>query len=230
MALTIVWSPSPQNIAELLGIEPQLDLPYLIDNSQNSAPGNKLHATLIPQELTLGILVADPGAAEFVDTVESPQQLRSILKKIALHRGFRSEDILCAVSASHLHVRYGVNIAVKALRRALVLVPDGMACRGDLIVSLFQRAANIKEGLEQDFEEAAELFLKWHAGQTTESKNAEDVIYCGLATLIFLGRNADLGAVVNSRPDFFHCSAHLQERLNRLSKARAGHLEDILPK
>jgi hypothetical protein len=189
-------------------------------------PGTVAAAPLDARSLSIGILLAGDEAPS-TGLAPTLAQLRAALAFAARELGVLGEDELCADTAAWLREHQPAPVALRAMRRAVVLVPDSVVCRGDFIVTLFSAACRQPDAADDLLRAAASEFRDWRNGPTERCHNEEGVFYCGLAALAYLGQNDVREFIGAIRADLLARSPWLRDGLARLQQAKPGRMEDV---
>jgi hypothetical protein len=136
---------------------------------------------------------------------------------------------MCADAAAWLREHQPAPVALRAMRRAVVLVPDSVVCRGDYIVTLCSAAWKHPDSAEDLLRVAASEFREWRTGSTERCHDEETVFYAGLAALTYLGESEVREFIGMIRADLVARSSWLRDGLARLQRATAGRMEDVAP-
>ena len=188
--------------------------------------GTVVAAPLDARSLSIGILLAGDEAPS-TGPAPTLAQLRAALAFAARELGVLSEDELCADAVAWLREHQPAPVALRAMRRAVVLVPDSVVCRGDYIVTLFSAACKQPDAAEPLLRAAASEFREWRNGPTGRCHNEEGVLYCGLAALTYMGQNDVREFIGTIRADLLARSSWLRDGLSRLKQAKPGRMEDV---
>jgi hypothetical protein len=225
--LSIAWVPvEPLSRLGLELGESGAQLPHAISARYVTPSGSVVAAPLDAKSLSLGILLAGE-AAPSTGHAPTAAQSRSALRFAAREMGKPGEDEMCADAAAWLREHQPAHVALRAMRRAVVLVPDSVVCRGDYIVTLCSAACKRPDAAEALLRVAASEFREWRTGSTERCHDEETVFYAGLAALAYLGESEVREFIGTIRADLVARSSWLRDGLARLQQATAGRMEDV---
>jgi hypothetical protein len=226
MALEIVWvhtdPTSPLGLA--VGGE-NVVLPHCADNT--SADPKRLAVTLDATTLVLGILVTSDHSRIMLGSRPTRDQLRSALRFVSAQVGAASEDELCVNAAANLNAQSDSRRAIRALRRAIELVPDATFCSADLIASLFQSLSDVDCDVDATLSDVLQTFLAWHKLDTSLCRNEEVALYCGFAAMAYFGHRDQLQTIARQHLGAGGHFPWLTEQMGRLLDVPPGSVERI---
>jgi hypothetical protein len=227
MSLDIVWVPtapdSPLGVA--LGGS-SVSLPHFAEN-KSPEPRKKLSVTLTVETLVLGILIT---SSKSVSPGPKPtaRQLAVALAFARVQLGASSDDEVCVNAAAELREVCDGGHAIRALRRAIELVPEAVFCRADLITSLFMRLSASRIDADAMLEEIVRVFLEWHDRDLSTCDNEEVTFYCGFSALTYCGRLGELNEIEERHQAKVASFPWLTEQVLRLRNVEPGRVEEIV--
>ena len=228
MSLDIVWVPiaSQDPLGVALG-GASVSLPHFAEN-KSPEPQKKLSVTLTVETLVLGILITRRESMVPFGLKPTDAQLSVALAFARVQLGASSDDELCVNAAANLRERFDSDHAVRALRRAIELVPHAVFCRADLITSLFMRLSDSLSDADASLEEIVRVFLQWHDRDLSTCYNEETAFYCGLAAMTYFGLLREMDEIMGRHQDKIASLPWLTEQLLRLRNVEPRCLGEIV--
>ena len=228
MSLDIVWVPiAPQDPLGVALGGASVSLPHFAEN-RSPEPRKKLSVTLTFETLVLGILITRRDSIVPFDLKPTEAQLSVALAFARVQLGASSDDELCVNAAAALRDGCDTDHAIRALRRAIALVPNAVFCRADLITSLFMQLSSSPSEADAAIEEIVRLFGTWHDADLTACDNAEVTFYCGFAAMIYFGLLREMEEIVGRHQDKIAAFPWLSEQILRLRNVEPRCLEEIV--
>jgi hypothetical protein len=224
-AYSIVWQPfsADSDLGRKLGLKQTTALPYALHGIESANLEAGRGVQLNGRGLVLGILQAADRAPSFLHCEPAtPEQMRCALSLIAQDLGEPDEDALATNASAYLGARYGNPHAVEALRNATRIIDDAALSMGDLVTGLFNEADARPDERAALLDEAVTAYAKWLQRSPLRSDNAQAVAYCGVAALIYLGRDTLVPFAHIALQPIMSKSAWLRVALNNLHAVPAG--------
>lgn len=138
---SITWVPEPvgSTLLAQLGVVEQLAFPHFVEGVPSDS---QLSFNPSEKTLSLGILLATLDSARYLGpSTPSAQQYRVALQLCCPAFGVPDEDSLCVHAAAYLREQYTQDLAIRALERAIQLIPGARKCRDDLLTDVGSVAA-----------------------------------------------------------------------------------------
>ena len=227
----IVWLPPNYwpRLAQAIKAGGQLVLPHAVDSPGGVDAPVSLSFDINAQTLCRGVLLngtmAPPAFAASI--APSPEQLRGALRMCAEELKFPNVDELCVNIAAGIRQRYGVPSSIAAQHSALSLFPNLTLCRGDLLVGLFRAAQSVPSKATDYIIEANDLFRVWSDASPGEPKNEAVIVYCGIASLTYLGLESERGRATAVNTEVVKTNPWLGTQILRLNSVNPGNLAAI---
>lgn len=204
---------------------PPLPIPYL---ERDPEPGKLPPISRTPLTLVLGVLLTTSQSRPMFGPLPTNDQFARMLTLATPELKAASVDEMCVNAAAFLETEWGTEHAIRALRRACELLPDGTLCRGDLVMSLFAQASAAGTASPERLQEIANLFREWAERDTSLSANEAWIFYAGLGVLAALGLQFELKQWKRRHRHRIGARAWLDQEVTRLSRLQAGQLSEVL--